>query len=139
MAVRAFAGLVFVLALASGCEANRPVTTRSSVDPPRASQPAPPTHAAMADAPPVDDYDLVADRERRSEEARRELGARSTVTVESDVFVVAGASGWGPAALDASVKLTRDALAGFFNGRFGRRPARAISVYLFPSDAPYQS
>jgi len=94
----------------------------------------PVTETGKAEAP----YDLDADRLARMAEAKRELSEHALVTVESDVFVVAGASGWSQAALQASVKLTRDALAGFFNGRFGRRPGRAISVYLFPSDAPYQ-
>jgi hypothetical protein len=91
-------------------------------------------------APPGEPpYDLAADCDHRIDEARRELGRGVPVTVESDVFVVAGAPGWGPSNLETSVVLTRKALAGFFNGRFGKRPERAISIYLFPADAPYQA
>jgi hypothetical protein len=61
------------------------------------------------------------------------------VQVEAEVFVVVGTPGWSRDALRASTKLTHEALAGFFNNRFRTRPARAISVYLFPSAAPYEA
>ena len=54
-------------------------------------------------------------------------------SIESDVFVVAG-----PGA-PSSVDFIRRTLAAYFHGRFDKHPARAISVYMFASAAPYEA
>lgn len=92
-----------------------------------------PSLAAADDA-----YDLAADRRRRVQAAKTELGSSAVTTVVSDVFVVIGPPG-GKGAYDPSVALMKSAMAGFLNGRFGRSPAAAISVYLFPSSEPYEA
>jgi hypothetical protein len=78
-------------------------------------------------------YDLEADRSQRLLEARRELGARVPTSIEADVFVVAGPG------VPGTVDFIRRTLAAYFHGRFDKRPARAISVYMFASAAPYDA
>ena len=113
-------------------------------------QPTPPLQAqpskAIADAPepapaePAEPaYDLAADRERRARVAKHELGPRTVVQNVSDVFVTIGPPGWQGGAFDASVALMRSAMQGYLNGRFSKKPERAISVYLFPDAASYES
>jgi hypothetical protein len=93
--------------------------------------------AARADADPT--YDLAADRERRASAAKSELGPTTVSTTVSDVFVVVGPPGWQGSRYETSVSLMKSAMAGFMNGRFGRKPTEAITVYLFPSAKPYES
>ena len=88
-------------------------------------------HPAAAEAP----YDLAADRERRARVAKEELGPRTITTVVSDIFVVIGPPGWQGGSFEQSVSLMRSSMAGYMNNRFGKKPAQAISVYLFP-EAP---
>ncbi|MBN1610184.1 MAG: hypothetical protein JW940_26390 [Polyangiaceae bacterium] len=101
--------------------------------------PGQPASAAASAAPiaATPAYDLVADVARRIDEAKRELGPSSGATVVQDVFVVAAPSAGTARALARSVVKT--ALDAYFNGRFSRKPARAVSVYLFPSAAPYDA
>jgi hypothetical protein len=96
-------------------------------------------HAAANDAGPGDEasYDLAADVAERVVLAKRDLGPRATVMIDAELFVLAGAPGWGPGALGQSIQLARGALAALYNGRFTTKPSRAISVYLFPSADPY--
>ena len=60
---------------------------------------------------------------------------RTETEVVEDVFLVVAPGGRG--ALAGSIDVTRRALAAYFNGRFSRRPERAISVYLFPEARSY--
>ncbi len=99
----------------------------------RASAPPP-----VATADPTPAYDLLADRERRGRVAKEELGARAVTTVVSDVFVVVGAPGFQGAAFGSSVALMRKSMKAYMNQRFGKKPAEAISVYLFPDGATYE-
>jgi hypothetical protein len=87
--------------------------------------------------PPPPPYDLAADRDRIVAEAKRDLGEGARTVVADDVFVLIGAPGWGGSALAESLKLTRDALAAYFHGRFRTKPSRALAVYLFPNARPY--
>jgi hypothetical protein len=97
------------------------------------------TDARVTDgAPARESYDLAADVSRRVALAKTDLGPRATVMVDSDLFVLAGASGWGPGALARSVGLARGALAALYNGRFSTKPTHAISIYLFPAADPYE-
>ena len=84
-------------------------------------------------------YELAADRERRARVAKEELGPQTITTIVSDIFVVIGAPGWAGAGLARSVALLRSAMGGYMNSRFGRKPAQAISVYLFPEGTTYES
>jgi hypothetical protein len=95
-----------------------------------------PAAASPSDTPP---YDLGVDLQRRARVARDELGPKATSTVVSDVFVVVGPPGWQGGAYDQSVGLMRSALVGLTNGRFGRKPSEAISVYLFPNASTYEA
>jgi hypothetical protein len=82
-------------------------------------------------------YDLPADVVARSDEARRELGKRAAVETVEDVFVLVTPAGAG--SLGETKGLTKKVLEAYFNGRFSKRPAQAISVYLFPDAKPYEA
>jgi hypothetical protein len=82
-------------------------------------------------------YDLPADVAGRSEEARRELGKRAAVETVEDVFVLVTPGGAG--SLGETKGLTKKVLEAYFNGRFSKRPAQAVSVYLFPDAKPYEA
>jgi hypothetical protein len=93
---------------------------------------------AAAALPVEDPYDLAADVRDRVARAKSELGPRATVMVDSELFVLAGAPGWGPGALAQSIRLARGALAALYNERFTTKPARAISIYLFAASDSYE-
>jgi len=82
-------------------------------------------------------YDLPADVTARSAEARRELGKRATVETVEDVFVLVTPTGKG--SLAETKSLTKKVLEAYFNGRFSKRPAQAISVYLLPDAKLYEA
>jgi hypothetical protein len=82
---------------------------------------------------------MALDQQRRARVAKEELGPKAMSTVISDVFVVIGPPGWQGGQFEQSVALMRSAMAGFLNGRFGKKPAQAISVYLFPNGATYEA
>jgi len=94
---------------------------------------------ASEGAPPAPPYDLADDRQRRARVAKEELGPKAMSTVVSDVFVVIGPPGWQGGQYEQSVALMKSAMAGFMNGRFGKKPSQAISVYLFPNRLTYES
>jgi len=91
----------------------------------------PTTSTPSSDAP----YDLGVDHQRRTRIAKEELGPKAVTAVVSGVFVAASPPG-GP--FEQSVALMRSSMAGYLNGRFGRKPAQAISVYLFPNGQAYE-
>jgi hypothetical protein len=99
-------------------------------------KPAATANTTVPNEPP---YDIASDRERRAKVAKQELGPKAMSTVVSDVFVVIGPPGWQGGKYDQSVSLMKSAMAGFMNGRFGRKPSQAISVYLFPNAATYEA
>jgi hypothetical protein len=120
--------------------ARHPVASATSAAP--AAQPAKMAdapEAAPAPAPAEPPYDLAADRERRVRKAKEELGAKTVTAIVSDVFVVVGPPGWQGGQFDQSVGLMRRAMAGDLNGRFGKKPSEAISVYLFPDARTYET
>lgn len=84
-------------------------------------------------------YDFASDTARRIENAKKELGSKITTAVVSDVFVVICPKGWQGKACDDSISLMRSSMAGFMNGRFGKKPKEAISVYLFGDKIGYES
>ena len=90
-------------------------------------------------APAEPAYDLAGDRERRARVAKEELGPKTITTVVSDIFVVVGPPGWQGGAFEQSVSLMRNSMAGYLNNRFGKKPAQAISVYLFPEGQTYEA
>ena len=87
--------------------------------------------AASAEPP----YDLAADLEQRQQQALVDFGKHASVTVAEDVFLVAGRRG----AVAQAMYVVKQALAAYFNDRFSKRPARAVSVYLFAKAAPYHA
>ncbi len=121
-----------------------PGTSRDAVvaPPPAAhSQPAasaPPPPALLKEvksAAPA--YNLAADLAAREKELKDELGKRTATALASEVFLLASPAGAG--ALSGPLDITRRALEALTNGRFGRRPARAISVLLFPEARSYSA
>jgi hypothetical protein len=101
-----------------------------------ASSAAPPAVPAEPEEPP---YDLAADQKSRAKTAKEELGARTITTVVSDIFVVICPPGWQGDACNSSVALMKSSMAGYMNGRFTKKPQRAISVYLFAEGTAYES
>lgn len=82
-------------------------------------------------------YDLQGDVNARRAEAQLELGKRAAVETVEGVFVLATPPGQG--SLAGTSLLTKSVLAAYFNGRFARRPAAAISVYLFQDAQRYEA
>lgn len=108
----------------------------TGAEPPAAERASPAERPVGAPAEPP--YDLGADRARRAVAARTELGERVVTAVVADTFVLVGPPGWQGASFDRSVALVRSAMAAFLNGRFAKKPERAISVYLFGTGASYE-
>jgi len=109
-----------------------------------AVEPAPRAQAAKAAAakpaaakPLAPPYDLAADIEARRQRAIEQLGPSTDVELVEGTFVVAAPG--GKRALASAIDVTRRALSAYFNGRFDKRPTRAISVYLFPTASPYEA
>lgn len=94
-----------------------------------------PTAAGSEAAPGGPPYDLAADLDARTKGLRAEVGARTKFEIVEDVFLVAAPSG----SLGGSAAVARKALEAYFNGRFARRPARAVAVLLFDSAPPYRA
>ena len=86
-------------------------------------------------APEEPPYDLAADQKERLETAKTDVGGRMRSLVVSDVFLVAGVS----PTFEPSVSLFKSAMEGYLNGRFDKKPDRAISVYLFPDAPSYEA
>ncbi len=158
----ALAVATLALSLAAACtgegRAPAPATRAPSPDGPApgavatpgpAAPPSPPSKMNDADdahrstspplAPAEPAYDLAGDRERRARVAKEELGPKTITTVVSDIFVVVGPPGWQGGAFEQSVSLMRSSMAGYLNNRFGKKPAQAISVYLFPEGQTYEA
>ena len=112
--------------------------TRGEGGDPVAAGRAEPPAEAPALAPVAPPYDLAADRAGRAEAAKVELGGRVVTAVVADTFVLIGPPDWQGAAFERSVGLVRSAMAAFLNGRFAKKPERAISVYLFGTGASYE-
>lgn len=100
-----------------------------------ASPPAPAPIQARSQAALA--YDLDKDVAERQELVARHLGDESHVAVVQDVFVIASPPGTPRAAFRNTLSVVEQALNAYFNGRFAKKPARAVSVYLFPSAGPY--
>jgi len=110
-------------------DANAPARPIRTVEP--MLSPAPSQDIPIASPP----YDLLADRARITSMIRSELGANAQTGVAGDLFVLgAPAKGGAVASVLPFVERVLEAL---FNDRFRTRPARAISVYLFPDASSY--
>jgi hypothetical protein len=107
--------------------------------PPKTTAAIEPTAAPEAAPPPEPPYDLALDQERRVRIAKEELGPKTVTSVVSDVFVVIGPPGWQGGQFERSVSLMKRSIAGYLNNRFGKKPAEAISVYLFPNGQTYEA
>ena len=110
-----------------------PLAAPDSKPAPRAEPDASPDAAAPRPPP----YDLVADVARITAEATEELGAKTEVHTVEDVFVLIRPPSLSKGAFAGTKVIVKKALAAYFNGRFAKRPARAVAVYLFPSQRPY--
>lgn len=81
-------------------------------------------------------YDLEADRERRMHAAEADLGAHAQATKVTAPFVLAGPSA---AAIRGAAPFIESVLTAYRNGRYGKSPERAISIYVFPAAATYHA
>ncbi len=121
-------------AKASAQGASQPPTQPSAPEAPPAPGPsaaaASTTEAAKA-APP---YDLEADREGRLKLAREDLGGGTKAIRVAPIFIVAGPS---PAVTSSATPFIEAVIAAYTNGRFGKAPAQAISIYIFPEPTSY--
>jgi hypothetical protein len=154
----AFPKKVAILALFSACTVHNdppprpmsPPTVSPSVHLARARSARPSASAGIPgaslpsarpsdEAPATPAYDLAGDIARRVEQAKEELGTASGAAVVEDVFVVAAPNARGAGALAGVTATAKTALTAYFNGRFSKRPARAVSVYLFPNAPPYEA
>ena len=79
-------------------------------------------------------YELQSDVATRTAEAKQELGSNVTVEAVEGVFLLVSPRGQSSSA----VSVTKNVLRAYFNGRFAKRPERAVSVYLFPDAKPYE-
>jgi hypothetical protein len=85
--------------------------------------------------PPEPPYELAADLEARKERMRKDVGKKTKFEVVNDVFLIAAPSG----ALGSSAVVSKKALAAYYNGRFDKKPQRAITILLFDSAPPYDA
>lgn len=123
---------LFVVSCASPAPTKPAASTVSTqTQTPPAAKPAPETKKEP-DAPA---YDLATDQSQRLELAKTDVGSRMQSKVVSDIFLVAGVS----PTFEPSVSLFKSAMDGYLNGRFGKKPERAISVYLFPDAKTYEA
>lgn len=83
--------------------------------------------------PPEPPYDLQADLDARRDELRAEIGKSVRFEVVEGVFLIASPSG----AVGSSAVVSKAAIEAYFNGRFSKRPERAVTVLLFDKAAPY--
>lgn len=111
-------------------------TTAASASDPQASS-APPTEAEPLSDAAARGYDLTVDVATRRAEVRARFGDQAAVQVEDGVFLFAASR--DDATFEAAVKLARQALAAYFNGRFSRHPDRAVTVYLFGTQAAFDA
>lgn len=82
-------------------------------------------------------YDLAQDIADREADAKKRLGRGTVTTVAGGVFVLVSAPGWNAAERAQSTSLVERSLGAYLNGRFDKKPDRAITVYLFASGASY--
>jgi hypothetical protein len=80
--------------------------------------------------------ELKADLALRSAEARQELGQSTAVEPVEQVFLLVTPGVRAHSA--GTISLTKRVLQAYFNGRFGRPPERAVSVYLFRDARSYE-
>lgn len=100
-------------------------------DEPAAAAPAAPTE------PPEEPYDLEEDLKERKALAKATFGKKVRLRVVEGVFLAVGATPMNQRDFDRSLWIMRKSTAAYLNDRFGQRPAKAISVYLFPGKRTY--
>lgn len=128
------------LALVAACrrEPVQPTTTApSSAAPTVASASSAPAASASASAsvPAEPPYDLAVDLATRTKKLRTEVGDKTKFEVVESVFLVAAPNG----VMGSSAVVTKKALEAYFNGRFDKRPQKAIAVILFDAAKPYDA
>ena len=137
---------VLLLVLLSSCAGRllapaapaAPAPTPPSIE--AAADAAAPTPSSSGSAPTAEPaepapapYDLAADLEARTRRVLEEVGPKTKVEVVEGVFLVAAPSG----KLRTSAAVGKTALAAYFNGRFSRRPDKAVAVLLFDGAPSY--
>jgi len=117
-----------------------PLPTASAAPEPRLAEARPPGAPARAVVPDpaetVPAYDVDADLSRRLAAAKEDLGEHAAAVRVTRPFVLAGP---GASALRGAEPFIESVLGAYRNGRFGRSPERAISIYVFPAAAAYHA
>jgi len=131
--------VVSLLALSLISCARTPAPQLPPPDPPPAPI-APTTPAVVAQEespppPPEPPYDLAADLTARKTSLRDAMGKKTRFEVVEGVFLIASPSGQ----LGNAGVVTKSALEAYFNGRFGKRPERAVAILLFDNAPPYDA
>ena len=133
--------LMFALVLvacAPSVEPERIAQAPAPAAKPPPAKPAPAEKKKKAEPPPAAlAYDLDKDVAERKALAAEHLGKDPHLAVVRDVFVVASPPGTNRYEFAGTLGIVERALEAYFNNRFRTPPARAISVYLFPSAGPY--
>ncbi len=97
---------------------------------------APPLVASVAPSvEPEPRYVLADDLDARRKAITDGLGPRTRFEVVEETFLIAAPSG----ALGSSAAVAKMALHAYFNGRFSKKPGRAVSVLLFDAAPPYDA
>lgn len=124
---------------AGGNQESQPPAAKVGVAPaqPTASNPAEEPIDEAGDEVPEEPYDLAADLAERKRLAREKFGKKVRLRVVEKVFLAVGAPPMNKRDFDRSLWIMRKSTTAYLNGRFGQRPARAVSVYLFPGKRPY--
>jgi hypothetical protein len=118
-----FAPLALALVACQGFS----VAGDTSPDPGSAGEAVPASSAAADSWPTPPAYDLDADVKLRESLASEHFGGDMHVHVQDGVFVLAARD---YDLLPDAERLTRESMAALVNGRFSRRPTRAVTVYV---------
>jgi hypothetical protein len=132
------ATLVQGLALFSCRGVGPPSPTHVDGEAPDAAARSPATGEREASAVLVDrPYDLDADVRERIARVRGEFGSDTPVHVEGSVFVLVAPD--RSRLFEPAVRLVHDALGAYFNERFSKGPDRAVTVFVFGAQGPYDA
>jgi hypothetical protein len=131
-----------LLCALAACSRASDVPSTPSPSPPASSAsaltlpPAPAPSPALTPAPSRPS-DVPSEIRLRTTAARAEFGPATAPTVVRDVFLLFSAD--HGALFDSAVSLSRRALPLLLDGRFGREPDHAVSVYVFSTDDAYHA
>lgn len=91
-----------------------------------------PAPVVVNEPPP---YNLAVDLAEREKVIRADVSAKTRFEVVEGVFQIASPTG----VMGSSAVVTKAALDAYYNQRFDKRPAKAITVILFDAAKPYDA